>query len=158
MAYTMTVTGMDEIGKLLEKMEKAAPAVAAEALYEGAGVMSAEINGAAAGIRTGPGATRQSARYATEEEKAAVLSAGAGIAKFQKNGTEVNTSVGYKSSGYATIRGKRKPIPLIANSINSGTSFMHKQPFVRRAATSGGAKAMTKMTEFIEDAFEKMNK
>lgn len=158
MAYTMNVTGMDEISKLLEKMQQAAPAIAAEALYEGAGIMSAEINSAAAGIRTGPGATRQSARYATEDEKAAVLSAGAGIAKFKKNGTEVNTSVGYKSSGYATVRGRRKPVPLIVNAINSGTSFMHKQPFVRRAASSGGAKAMSKMTEFIEDAFEKMNK
>ena len=158
MVYTMKTDGMEEISKLLEKMADAAPAVAAKALYEGAGIMSAEINSAAAGIRTGPGATRQDARYATEEEKAAVQAAGAGIAKFKKDGTEVDTSVGYKAAGYATINGKTKPVPLIVNAINSGTSFMHKQPFVRRAAKSGGAKAMAAISKAIEDAYEDMNK
>ena len=158
MAYELKVDGMAEISELLEKMEQAAPAIAAQALYEGAGIMSGEIRSAAEGIKTGPGPTRGSARYATPEEKAAVLSVGAGIAKFNKNGTEVDTSVGYRNSGYVNIKGKQKPIPLIVNSINSGTSFMHKQPFVRKAARSGGAKAMSKMQSYIEDAFEKMTK
>lgn len=158
MAYELKVDGMTEISELLSKLEEAAPAIAAEALYEGAGTMSAAINSAAETIKTGPGSTREEARYATPEEKAAVLAAGAGIAKFDKTGTEVNTSVGYKSAGYAVIKGKTKPVPLIVNSINSGTSFMHKQPFVRQAARSGGAKAMSKMQSYIEDAFEKMTK
>lgn len=158
MAYELKVDGMAEISELLSKMEEAAPAIAAEALYEGAGTMSAAINSAAESIKTGPGSTREEARYATPEEKAAVLAAGAGIAKFDKTGTEVNTSVGYKSAGYTVIKGKTKPVPLIVNSINSGTSFMHKQPFIRQAARSGGAKAMSVMTAFIEDAFGKMTK
>jgi hypothetical protein len=158
MAYELKVDGMAEISELLSKLEEAAPAIAAEALYEGAGTMSAAINSASESIKTGPGSTREEARYATPEEKAAVLAAGAGIAKFDKTGTEVNTSVGYKSAGYAVIKGKTKPVPLIVNSINSGTSFMHKQPFVRQAARSGGAKAMSVMKAFIEDAFEKITK
>jgi pyruvate carboxylase len=158
MAYELKVDGMAEISELLSKLEEAAPAIAAEALYEGAGTMSAAINSAAESIKTGPGSTREEARYATPEEKAAVLVAGAGIAKFDKTGTEVNTSVGYKSAGYAVIKGKTKPVPLIVNAINSGTSFMHKQPFVRQAARSGGAKAMSVMTAFIEDAFGKITK
>ena len=158
MADELKVDGMTEISELLSTLEEAAPAIAAEALYEGAGTMSAAINSAAESIKTGPGSTREEARYATPEEKAAVLAAGAGIAKFDKTGTEVNTSVGYKSAGYAVIKGKTKPVPLIVNSINSGTSFMHKQPFVRQAARSGGAKAMSVMTAFIEDAFGKITK
>jgi hypothetical protein len=35
---------------------------------------------------------------------------------------------------------------------------MKKQPFVRKAAKSGGAKAMSVMKAFIEDAFEKITK
>ena len=35
-----------------------------------------------------------------------------------------------------------KPIGVIANSINSGTSFMKKQPFVRRAVTKATPKAI----------------
>ena len=87
-----------------------------------------------------------------------MLSVGAGVARFDKNGTEVNTSVGYRGAGYIDIKGKTKPIPLIVNAINSGTSFMHKQPFIRKAARGGGTKAMGVMKAFIEDAFEKMTK
>ena len=158
MAYELNVDGMTEISEMLSKLEEAAPGVAAQALYEGAGIMSSEIQSAAAEIRTGPGPTRESARYATEAEKEAVLSVGAGIARFNKNGTEVDTSVGYRNSGYIDIEGKTKPIPLIVNSINSGTSFMHKQPFVRKAAKSGGAKALNVMKAYIEDAFGKITK
>lgn len=47
MAYELKVDGMTEISELLSKLEEAAPAIAAEALYEGAGTMSAAINSAA---------------------------------------------------------------------------------------------------------------
>ena len=56
-----------------------------------------------------------------------------GVAKFHKDVTNVNTSVGLQNAGYGSINGKTKPIPQIANAINSGTSFMQKQPFFRKA-------------------------
>ena len=158
MAMTVKVDGMETISMMLKDLGDKAEGIASRGLYEGAGIMADEIRKEAGSIKTGPGASRESARYATPEEKAAVLAAGAGIAKFDKTGTEVNTSVGYKSAGYAVIKGKTKPVPLIVNAINSGTSFMHKQPFVRQAARSGGAKAMSVMTAFIEDAFGKITK
>ncbi len=55
------------------------------------------------------------------------------MAKFRKTGVSVQTSVGYQNAGYASLNGKTKPVPLIANAINSGTSFMQKQPFMRKA-------------------------
>lgn len=159
MAYTMKVDGMEEISSLLDKMEQQAPAVAARALYEGAGIMAAEIKKGAESIRTAPFQfTRNGTRLPSPEEKQIVLDAGAGIAKFAKNGAEVDTSVGYRASGYADLKGKKKPVPLIVNSINSGTSFMNKQPFIRKAAASGGPKAMAAMRESIEKAFDDMKK
>ena len=44
-----------------------------------------------------------------------------------------------------------KPIGAIANAINSGTSFMQKQPFMRKAFTKSQSKAI----ETIEAALEK---
>ena len=71
------------------------------------------------------------------------MSAKHGVAKFRKNGVSVQTSVGYQNAGYGTINGKTKPVPQIANAINSGTSFMKKQPFMRRAfsQSKGAAEA-----------------
>lgn len=160
MAYQLQIDGMAEISELLERMDSEATKVASKALYKGAGIMSEEIKKGAEGTKTAPFkyASGGDRRMPSPEEKEIVLQAGAGIAKFDKNGAEVDTSVGYKASGYAVLNGKTKPIPLIVNSINSGTSFMQKQPFIRKAARTGGTKAMEAMKQVIETEFEAMKK
>ena len=97
----------------------------------------------------------------------------AGIARFKSDGVSVNTSVGFNNAGYAPANFKGmsknartnyrynkndntatqskyakggsniKPIPVIANAINSGTSFMEKQPFFRKAVSRAKGKAQT---------------
>ena len=155
MAYTMKVDGMSEISEALDKLEKAAPAVAAQALFEGAGIMAEEVRKGAESKQTAPFKYAKAGEYRlpSPEEKQIIIDAGIGIAKFDKNGTEVDTSVGYRNAGYADLDGKTRAIPVIVNSINSGTSFMKKQPFIRKAARTGGTKAIKKMSEHINDAF-----
>ena len=162
MPYEMKVDGMAEISELLERMGNEAEGVASQALYNGAGIMAKEVNEGAASIATAPfkyaSSKRGETRLPSPEEKAIVQEAAAGIAKFDRNGTEVNTSVGFRNAGYAQLKGKTVPIPKIVNAINSGTSFMQKQPFVRKAASTGANKAMTAMKATVEEAFEKMKK
>ena len=109
-------------------------------------------------------------RLPSPEEKAMVESARHGVAKFKKSHTNVNTSVGFQNAGYGVItwnhaktsnsrtkykkgsNGKMvhasqgsgasmKPIPLIVNSIESGTSFMQAQPFLRKGLTQSASAA-----------------
>ena len=155
MAYELKVDGMAEISDLLGKLEEAAPAVAAQAVYEGAGIVADAVRKGAESIKTEPlHHLKHGRRYPTPEEKQIIIDAGIGIAKFDKNGTEVDTSVGYRNAGYAELNGKVKPIPVIVNAVNSGTSFMVKQPFIRQAARTAGNKATQKMKEKIDSAFE----
>ena len=75
---------------------------------------------------------------------------------FRKNGGEVDTLVGVTgNAGYAMVGGKKKAVRLIARAINSGTSFMVKQPVFRRAASAstGAAKAaiVSKAEKMCED-------
>ena len=159
MAMTMQIEGLAALSEQLTQLGEKAGSVASQGLYEGAGIMAKEITSEAENIRTAPFhyavfVTREP----SPEEKAAVLEAGVGIAKFEKNGSEVNTSVGYRNAGYTTINGKVKPIPQIVNAINSGTSFMQKQPFVRKAATSGAKKAEAAITKMIEQKFNEIIK
>ncbi len=156
MPYTMKVDGMEEISETLTSLSEKAPAVAAMALYEGAGIIADEIGKQAKEIRTEPFRGKVDKRKPSPQEKAIVLNAAKGIAKFEKNGTEVETSVGFRNAGYATLAGKTVPVPKIVNAINSGTSFMTKQPFVRKAATSGGKAAIDAMKEKINEEFEKI--
>ena len=159
MAIQMKVEGLKELSEMLSQMGEESGKIAAGGLYEGAGVMADEIKKGAEGIKTSP---FHYAVFVTRdpspEEKAAVLEAGVGIAKFNKNGSEVDTSVGYRNAGYTTINGKTKPIPQIVNAINSGTSFMQKQPFVRKAATTGAKKAGDAITKYIEAKFDALKK
>ena len=160
MPYEINVDGMREVAEMLDKLDKEAPRVASQALFEGAGIMADTLKAAAEGIRTAPFrfARDGQTRLPSPEEKAIVLAASPGIAKFHKNGAEVDTSIGYRNAGYATLNGKMKPIPKIVNAINSGTSFMPKQAFVRKAATSGGKKALQAMQDSMEKAFDEMTK
>lgn len=162
MPYTIKSDGIAEISRMLSKMEGAAEGIAKQALYEGAGIVADKITMNAKAIRTAPfhwaSTRRGETRLPSPEEKDIVTEAAIGIAKFEGNGTEVNTSVGLQNSGYATLKGKTVPVPKIANAINSGTSFMNKQPFVRKAATSGGKQAVAAMTKYVENAFEAMTK
>jgi len=160
MGFELKIDGMAEISEQLSKLETEAPAIAAKALYEGAGVMADSMQKGVATIRTAPFqyARDGQTRMPSPEEKAIVEQAAVGIAKFDKNGTEVNTSVGFRNAGYAMLAGKRVPIPKVVNAINSGTSFMKKQPFVRKAVNSGKAKAVQAITNTILAEVDAMNK
>ena len=158
MPYTMKSEGFEEISKMLNSLGENAQKVASKGLYEGAGVMAAEIKEGAGKISTAP---FHYAVFVTREpspEEKEIVQKGMGIAKFKKNGADVNTSVGYGNVGYAMLAGKRKPIPLIANAINSGTSFMKRQPFFRKAVVQGTAKAEEAIVEKIEAEIDALTK
>lgn len=162
MPYELNVDGMAEISEMLDKMAESAQAVAARALYDGAGIMADEINKGAESIKTAPfryaRTGKGETRLPSPEEKQIIQTAAAGIAKFNKNGTEVDTSIGFRNAGYAELKGKTVPIPKIVNAINSGTSFMKKQPFVRKASKAAAPKAMEAMRKKIEAEFDAIGK
>ena len=160
MPITMEMKGLEALETKLKRMGDGARGIAAHGLYDGAGVMADELKSQAESIETEEfHYTVFGTRLPSPEEKEIITEAGAGIARFKTNGSEVNTSVGYRNAGYAMLAGRRKPIPLIVNSINSGTSFMRKQPFVRRAATKGATKAEAAIIKSIEKRFDEiMNK
>lgn len=173
MQYSIDTEGMAEISEMLAKMEQGAEGAAARGLYEGAKVMADTLKQQIEGIRTAPFryARPGEMRLPSPEEKAILEEAGIGVAKFDKNGTEVETSVGFNQSGYAQVswnhmsrsartnsESHQKPVGVIANAINSGTSFMQKQPFVRKAEKAGKGRAEAAIAARIEKDLEAMTK
>ena len=145
MPFSIQWEGADELLRKMDKLPEKAAKIAAEALYEGAGVMADAVSQAVHGIATEnfQYAAGGRKRLPSPEEKAILEKAKHGVARFRNDGTKIQTSIGFDNSGYAELNGKTKPIPLIANSINHGTSFMKKQPFLRKAfsQTQGAAVA-----------------
>ena len=157
MAMTMKVTGLEDLSRMLESLEDKAPEVAAKALYEGAGTMADAYSQAVNNIQTEKFryAFGGQKRYPSPEEKAALVGK-IGITKFDKNGSEVQTSIGISGAGYVTIAGKKKAVRQIANAINSGTSFMAKQPFYRRAVSQSKGQALGKIETKLREELDKL--
>ena len=188
MAWGVQVEGMDQLFSAMEKLPEKARKIAAEGLYEGAGVVADKVSSAVQGIATAPfkyakGGTK---RLPSPEEKAIVAGARHGVAKFRNNGISIQTSVGYQNSGYAAITwnhaktgasrtkykqgangrmvhasqgtgSSMKPVPLIANSINSGTSFMTKQPFLRKAFSQSKVAAAAAIESGIQSRLDELS-
>lgn len=156
--FSIQVEGIEELQKKMQKLADKGEEVAALSLYEGAGYVADRVSGAVRGIATAKFryAKGGRTRLPSPEEKAILMQAKTGIAKFRKDGLSVQTSVGMQNSGYGSLNGKTKPVPLIANSINSGTSFMKKQPFFRKAVSASGGAAKV-IENGIEKRLEELN-
>ena len=125
-------------------------------------------------------------RLASPEEKAMLTSSRHGVAKFRKGAGNVQTSVGFQRSGYAPITWNHaktgasrtkykqsasgrmvhasqgsgtsmKPIPLIANSINHGTSFMVRQPFLNKAFSKSKGAATAAMENGLQSRLDELS-
>ena len=158
MPYRMKVDGMAELAKQLEDLGNAAQGVAAASLYEGAGVMADAVSRAVRGIATEPFryATEGNRRKPSPEEKALLEAAPKGVARFRRDGVSVSTSVGLSNAGYGQLGSKTKPVPQIANAINSGTSFMQKQPFFRKATSQANSAAVGAIESGIRKRVEEI--
>lgn len=141
---------------MLSKLGEQAEDVASGALFDGAGIVADAFSRAVDSIRTEPFTHKKAHRLPSPEEKAALMGK-TGIAKFQKNGSEVNTLVGFtRDAGYAQLGKQQKAVLVIARSINSGTSFMAKQPVLRKAASLAKGAAKTAMIAKAEKMIEEI--
>ena len=156
MAMTMKTVGLDKVMSTLAKLNKDAGKVAAESLYEGAGIIADAFASAAKSIRTEPFKGKRDQRLPSPEEKAAIIGK-TGIAKFEANGSEVNTLIGVSgAAGYADIGGKPKAVRLIARAINSGTSFMPEQPVFQKAKNAARGPAKAAIVKKAKDMLEEI--
>ena len=159
MAFSIQVEGMDQLFDKLNELDGKALNIAAQGLYEGAGVVADAVSRSVHGIATEPFHYAKSGktRKPSPEEKAIIANARKGVAKFRKNGISVQTSVGMQNAGYAKLGNKMKPIPQIANAINSGTSFMQPQPFMRKAFSKSKSAAETAIENKIRELIDEID-
>jgi len=157
MPGSMTTKGTEETARMLSELGAKAGEIAARGLYEGAGVVADAYKAAVGRIVTAKRRHDEGpARLPTPEEKAALMGA-TGIAKFKGSATEIDTIIG-EPEGYGMVNGKRKPLKLIARSINSGTNFMIKQPVFRKASSQSRGAAQAKMAAEIERQINEITK
>ena len=155
MAGSMKTSGTEELEAMLAKLGESAYKVGKAALYAGAGVVADAYTAAVSSIAVSARRwhNEPGGRLPTKEERDALK---IGIARFRDSDpNEVTTIVGVPE-GYTEVNGRKKATKLIARSINSGTSFMQKQPVFRKAATSSRAEAQAAMIRKADEMIEQL--
>ena len=156
MAASMKTSGTDELISMLSTLGDKAPDIAAQALYDGAGVVADAYSQAVDQIMTAKRRHKEpGGRLPTPEEKEALKATG--IARFNKDYDGVDTMVGV-AEGYANLRGRKKAIKLLANSINHGTNFMKKQAVFRRAQRTSENAAQNAMVAKADELINQIVK
>lgn len=129
--------GMEEFIETCIFTERSLDGIIGRSIYPGAEIMGDAIKAATAGIPVDDTLFRFSAQYGrlrrgiTSRQKKALIDS-MGIAEIKKNWFGYNVKIGW--DGYNDIVTERwengQPNAMIARSLNSGTSFLQKYPFV----------------------------
>ena len=142
MAKFQVGPGMDKYLSQLQNLEFQTDEMIGNAIYKGADIVADAIK---ANIQNLPSSA------CTETEKAGLLS-GFGIAKMQDENGYLNVKAGF--DGYNEDVTKRyprgKPNSMIARSIEGGTSWKPKHPFIGPAVRATKDQAEQVMAEEIE--------
>lgn len=156
----VTVKGLTETVKMLEKIEKDTDSILEEALTEGGGIvtdtMRAELNQLKTSdeFQTGNGK-----RYCRPEEKKGLLDS-LGYTPVRMKGTVFDINTGF--DGYNSNVTKKYPKghanQMIANAINKGTSFMIAQPFINRTRNKAKTDAVEEMQEKLDKEIERLTR
>lgn len=146
MAKVTIGAGLEKMQTLLADLNIKAPAAMGHAIYKGAEIVADRMRAEIESIEVSqkeyapPGYTR----YPTQTEIDGMLS-GLGISRKQTSGSFANVKIGmdgYNGNGVANA--------MVARSINKGTSFLKRIPFIDRTRNGSRGQAESVMAETIE--------
>ena len=151
--------GVDKLVAQYEKLEKDTDRIIGAAIYDGAAVVMKRVKEAVDGISTDN-------RFGTPENPTSGPSSiqkeglkhALGIAKMRNDNGFRNVKIGF--DGYNRVKTKRwpqgQPNPLIARSVESGTSWMSKQPFMRKAEQEARKPCEEAMQKVVDKEIQKL--
>lgn len=147
------------------KLEQSADETLHEVLYVGAGVVADEVRKSIESLpvddepwkhETGEDGRQLKRSTITSAQKAGLLD-GLGIAPHKTDDGSMHTRIGF--DGYNSHKTKNhpngEPNALVARSIESGTSFRQKTPFVRSAARRAKRPVIAAMEEKFNEIMKK---
>lgn len=150
--------GIDKYLRKLENLYKASDETCGKAIYQAADVVTDAIrrnlNNIPTDERYVSGSEKLIGPKAVQKE---ALKEVFGISKIRKE-YGLNVKVGF--DGYNKVKTKKypkgQPNPMIARSVESGTSFMRKNPFVEPAIRETKDKAERLMAQVVDQEVDKI--
>ena len=157
----MKIKGLREYENKLLKLENLTREILGEAIYEGAGLVADAVKSSIESIPIDERyVTGGATLYGITPEQKAGLRDGFGIARMRDDNGFLNVKLGFDgyNSQVTTKYPGGQPNSLIARSVNAGTSFRQRIPFIDNAVNQTKGAAEQKMTETAEKAIGKAMK
>ena len=157
-----TLKGFDEFFAAVEKIEGNTEAIAKAALYDGTEVMANALRTEISALSTVDEmyniiAFKTGKKMRLSEKQKQGLLKSLGVATFEVTTKNINTKIGFKD--YNDIKTKKypkgQPNQMIARTLESGSSYMDKNPFIRRAINKTKKQAEEAMKEAVEERLKK---
>ena len=151
--------GVDELVAKYEKLEGDTENVIGRAIYKGANVVMKACVGAVEGLGVDNhfGTPDNPCTGPSTIQKIGLRNA-LGIAKMRNDGGFRNVKIGF--DGYNQVKTKRwqqgQPNMMVARAVESGTSWMTKQPFMRKAEQSSRSACEKAMSEEVDKAIKEI--
>lgn len=156
----------------LENLKKMSPHICGKAVYEGAKIVADAAAQSAASLKVTnaqwggnyKGQDQGMQKGITAAQKAGLQSSrnggGLGISKMQNDGGLYHVKLGYHGYNSQVTKKypKGQPNAMIARSLESGTSFRKKDPFISRAVRKTRAQAEQKMAQVVDEETAKIMK
>lgn len=157
------VVGLEAAFSELGELSQQSEGIGKMCVYDGAGVVAdalkAKISGLPVRDPNQHGSQKKRVKGVTPAEKEALLT-GMGIATMRTAGGSINTVIGFDGYFGEGTKGypKGKPIPMIANAVNRGTSWLQATPFVNQAYNGSKAAAEAAMAARFDEEIAKHTK
>lgn len=153
--------GVDDLIAQYEKLASNSLEIIGKAIYKGAGVVMGNVVSAVDGLSTDNhfGSAGNPTTGPSTIQKIG-LRESLGIAPMRQDGDFWNVKIGF--DGYNRVKTKRwpqgQPNSMVARSVESGTSWMTKQPFMRRAEQSSRKPCEMAMSEVVDKEISRLMK
>ena len=157
----MTVSGLEDFSLMIQQLGESGVKIAHNAVYSGAGQLIEKVKDEIRALPTEEGYLPNGKKRAvvTKREKEALLNH-IGISKIETIGGKTTVAIGF--NGYTDYTTKKYPsgvpIPLIARSIESGSSVRQKNAFLRRTANLNKDAVQTTMIEAANKTIENLQR
>jgi hypothetical protein len=153
--------GMAQYLQCLDNLHEASPAIIGKAVFDGAGIVADAVKAETEALPVDNGYAGEGEMLSgpSTYQKNGLLES-MGVAKMQTDGDYRNVKVGF--DGYNGMKTKKypkgQPNQMIANAVESGSSFRKKNPFINRAVRNSREKAERAMAAKVDEEISKIVK
>lgn len=160
-----TFKGLEEYELKLAKLERSTEKIIGKAVYAGAGIVADAVRKNIGSLpivspKNSFGTATTPISGVTAAQKAGLLDGGFGVSRMQLDNGYYHVKLGF--DGYNRTRTKKypsgQPNILIARSVENGTSFRTKHPFVSPAVRGSRKAAEQKMKEVLDEEINRLEK